>query len=458
MKTSSVLRTGPLGPPPWETRDPFLFCVHHVDRYPAGNDAQGPATSLAGRALGQDFEGQDGWRMYHGRTVPGFPQHPHRGFETVTVVRHGLVDHSDSMGAAARYGAGDVQWLTAGGGIQHAEMFPLVERARDNPRVTAAAPYVLGQGMLSVGDANRGVIVRGVDPALEDTVADIGRSMRWGRLADLVSGEYGIVLGAELARALGLRVGDSAVLITPQGTVTPAGTLPRVRNFRVVGIFEVGMYEYDSGLALVHVDDARRLYRMDGVSGVRLKLDELFAAPAVARELLRAVPVQAEIRDWTQSHANFFRAVAIEKRMMFIILTLIVAVAAFNIVSAQVMVVTDKQADIAILRTMGAAPSSILAIFVIQGALIGIIGTLLGVITGVLLARNIDVVVPGIERLFNVQFLDKSVYYISDLPSDLQWADVTTVAGIALVLALVATLYPAWKAARVNPAAALRYE
>jgi lipoprotein-releasing system permease protein len=330
--------------------------------------------------------------------------------------------------------------------------------ARGHARVTAAAPYVLGQGMLSVGDANRGVVVRGVDPALEDTVADIGRSMRFGKLADLAPGEFGIVLGAELARALGLRVGDSAVLITPQGTVTPAGTLPRVRNFRVVGIFEVGMYEYDSGLALIHLDDARRLYRMEGVSGVRLKLDELFAAPTVARELARAVPVTAEIRDWTQSHANFFRAVAIEKRMMFVILTLIVAVAAFNIVSAQVMVVTDKQADIAILRTMGASPASVLTIFVIQGALIGIIGTLLGVAAGVALASNIDVVVPAIERLFNVQFLDKSVYYISDLPSDLQWADVTTVAGIALVLALVATLYPAWQAARVNPAAALRYE
>jgi len=194
------------------------------------------------------------------------------------------------------------------------------------------------------------------------------------------------------------------------------------------------------------------------VSGVRLKLDELFAAPSVARELLRAIPGPVEIRDWTQSHANFFRAVAIEKRMMFIILTLIVAVAAFNIVSAQVMVVTDKQADIAILRTMGASPASILAIFVIQGALIGVIGTLIGVAAGVVLANNIDVVVPAIERLFNVQFLDKSVYYISDLPSDLQWADVTTVGSIALVLALVATLYPAWKAARVNPAAALRYE
>jgi lipoprotein-releasing system permease protein len=247
-------------------------------------------------------------------------------------------------------------------------------------------------------------------------------------------------------------------LITPQGTVTPAGTLPRVRSFRVVGIFEIGMYEFDSGLALTHLDDARRLYRVEGVSGVRLKLDDMFAAPTVARRIAQALPSAVDVRDWTQSHANFFRAVAIEKRVMFIILTLIVAVAAFNIVSAQVMVVTDKQADIAILRTLGASPASILAIFVIQGALIGVIGTLIGVAGGIVLAANIDIVVPAIERALSVQFLDKSVYYISELPSQLQRGDVITIAGIALALALVATLYPAWKAARVNPAAALRYE
>jgi lipoprotein-releasing system permease protein len=231
-----------------------------------------------------------------------------------------------------------------------------------------------------------------------------------------------------------------------------------VRSFKVVGVFEIGMYEFDSGLALMHIDDARRLYRVEGVSGVRLKLDDMFAAPAVGSRLARTLPVSAEVRDWTQSHANFFRAVAIEKRVMFIILTLIVAVAAFNIVSAQVMVVTDKQADIAILRTLGASPASILAIFVIQGALIGVIGTLIGVAGGVALAANIDVVVPAIERALSVRFLDKSVYYISELPSQLQRGDVITIAGIALALALVATLYPAWKAARVNPAAALRYE
>src|SRR6185295_1819889 len=300
---------------------------------------------------------------------------------------------------------------------------------------------------------------RGVDPALEDEVADIGRHMRAGALADLKPGGFGIVLGIDLARAMRVRVGDSVLMITPQGTVTPAGTLPRVKTFRVVGVFEVGMYEFDNGLALIELSDAQKLYRLDdAVSGVRLKLDDMFAAPEVARELARVMPVDAEVRDWTMDHANFFRAVAIEKRVMFIILTLIVAVAAFNIVSAQVMVVTDKQADIAILRTLGAAPSSILAIFVVQGALIGIIGTAIGVVGGVLLALNVETVVPAIERTLHIQFLDKSVYYISDLPSDLQSADVITIASIALVLALVATLYPSFRASRVNPAEALRYE
>jgi lipoprotein-releasing system permease protein len=282
--------------------------------------------------------------------------------------------------------------------------------------------------------------------------------MRRGSLADLKPGEFGIVLGAEVARALGVMVGDTVVAITPQGTVTPAGTLPRIKSFRVVGVFEIGMYEFDSGLALVSLADAQKLWRVDGVSGVRLKLDDLFAAPSVVRELARTVVASAELRDWTQSHANFFRAVQIEKRVMFIILTLIVAVAAFNIVSAQVMLVTDKQADIAILRTLGASPGSILAIFVIQGALIGVIGTLIGVGSGVLLALNVETVVPWIERTFGVAFLDKSIYYISDLPSDLQRGDVVTIAVIALALALVATLYPSWRAARVNPAQALRYE
>ena len=330
--------------------------------------------------------------------------------------------------------------------------------ALKNPHVKAAAPYVLGQAMLSTGDINRGVLIRGVDPAREASVADIGQHMRVGALSDLHPGGFGIVLGAEIARAMALRRGDTVVVITPQGNVTAAGTLPRLKSFRVVGIFEVGMFEFDNGLALINIDDARTLYRLDGVTGVRLKLDDMFEAPQVASDLLRVMPVDAEVRDWTRSHANFFRAVQIEKRVMFIILTLIIAVAAFNIVSAQVMTVTDKQPDIAILRTLGASPRSILAIFVIQGALIGMIGTAIGVVGGVLLALNVDVVVPAIERAFSIQFLDKSVYYISELPSDLQRGDVITIAAIALVLALLATLYPAWRAARVNPAEALRYE
>ena len=331
--------------------------------------------------------------------------------------------------------------------------------ARANPRVKAEAPYVLGQAMLSSGEQNRGALVRGVDPALEDTVADIGAHMRTGSLSALKAGEFGIVLGAELARALGVRTGDSVVVIIPQGMVTPAGTLPRVKSFHIVGVFEIGMFEFDNGLALIHLADAQKLYRMgDAVSGVRLKLDDLFAAPTVARELMATVPIDTEVRDWTLNHANFFRAVAIEKRVMFIILTLIVAVAAFNIVSAQVMVVTDKQADIAILRTLGASPRSILTIFIIQGALVGIVGTILGVAGGVALALNIGTVVPAIERTLGIQFLDKSIYYISELPSDLQRGDITLIALIALSLALLATLYPSWRAAKVNPAEALRYE
>ncbi|MEO5763978.1 MAG: lipoprotein-releasing ABC transporter permease subunit [Casimicrobiaceae bacterium] len=330
--------------------------------------------------------------------------------------------------------------------------------AKRNPRVVAAAPYVEGQAMLSASDLNRGAIIRGIDPSAEDAVADIGRHMRRGTLASLTPGSFNVVLGAEIARALGVRVGDPVVAITPQGTVTPAGTLPRLKTFNVSGIFEVGMFEFDSGLALVNIEDAEKLYRLTNPTGVRLKLDDMFAAPRVAMELMGALPVDAEVRDWTRKHANFFRAVAIEKRVMFIILTLIVAVAAFNIVSAQVMVVTDKRADIAILRTLGAAPSSVMAIFMIQGALIGLIGTLIGVVGGILLALNVGTVVPAIERTFGIQFLDKSVYYISDLPSDLQSGDVTTIALIALALAFTATVYPSWRAARVNPADALRYE
>jgi lipoprotein-releasing system permease protein len=313
--------------------------------------------------------------------------------------------------------------------------------------------------MFTVDGSVKGALVRGIEPEMEDRVADFRKTIKSGSLDDLRAGEFGVVLGADLARSLRVFTGDKVTMIAPQGTVTPAGVLPRLKSFRVVGIFEVGMYEYDSGLALIHISDAQKLYQMeDRVTGVRLKLDDLFMAPRVSRELAGMVNADAYISDWTKSHANFFRAVQIEKNMMFIILSLIVAVAAFNLVSTLVMAVTDKQADIAILRTLGARPLSIMGIFVIQGALVGFIGLGMGIVGGVALALNVDVVVPFIQNLFGVQFLSKEVYYISDLPSDLQWGDVWGVTGISFVLALLATIYPSWRASRVNPAEALRYE
>jgi lipoprotein-releasing system permease protein len=280
-----------------------------------------------------------------------------------------------------------------------------------------------------------------------------------GRLDALKAGEFGIVLGSDLARALGVRPGERVTVIAPQGLVTPAGLVPRVKQFTVVGLFNVGMFEYDAGLALVHLADAQQLYQMGAaVSGVRLKLADLFESRTVARDLTASLGGDLYISDWTRSHANFFRAVQIEKNVMFIILLLIVAVAAFNIVSTLVMAVTDKQADIAILRTLGATPGGIMKIFIVNGALIGVAGTAIGVAGGVLLALNIDVVVPFLERLFSIQFLSKEVYYITELPSDLQKADVLSIALVSLVLSLLATLYPSWRASRVNPAEALRYE
>ena len=331
--------------------------------------------------------------------------------------------------------------------------------AKLQKNVVAAAPFVMAQAMLALDSNVGGAIIRGIEPELEDQVADIGTHMKNGKLADLKGGEFGIVLGSELARSLHAFPGDKVVLISPQGQVTPAGLIPRLKQFKVVGIFEVGMFEYDNGLALIHLADAQKLYRMeDKVSGVRLKLDDLFQAPKVARDLTTMISADAYISDWTRSHANFFRAVQIEKTVMFVILLLIVAVAAFNIVSTLVMVVTDKQSDIAILRTLGASPKSIMQIFMVQGSLIGIFGTLIGVVTGVLLAKNIDVVVPAIERAFGVVFLDKSVYYISELPSELLWRDVGLIALVSFVLTLLATIYPSWSASRIKPADALRYE
>lgn len=327
------------------------------------------------------------------------------------------------------------------------------------PEVLAVAPYIMAQGLLSFDRAVNGAIIRGVLPHTEARVADVGQHMKAGKMENLAPGEFGAVLGSELARALGVRLYDKVVLIAPQGQVTPAGILPRLKQFTVVGIFEIGMYEYDYGLAYIHLDDAAKLYQLDQrVSGVRLKLRDLFEAPRLARELNRDLLGEYIVTDWTQEHANFFRAVQIEKKVMFIILLMIVAVAAFNIVSTLVMVVTDKQSDIAILRTLGAHPQSILKIFMVQGMLIGLVGTLLGVVGGIVLALNIDVVVPAIERLFQVQFLSKDIYYISDLPSKLEVSDCIMVAGISFLLTLIATIYPSWRASKVNPAEALRYE
>jgi lipoprotein-releasing system permease protein len=332
-------------------------------------------------------------------------------------------------------------------------------RARENPAVTDAAPFVNGQGLLSSGQVVRGAVIRGIVPELEEKVADLGKHVKSGRLANLKPGEFGIVLGSDLARMLRVQVGEKVVLITPQGQVTPAGMVPRLKQFTVVGLFRVDHAEFDSGLALIDLRDAQVLYRLeDDVSGVRLKTANVLEAPATARELEKAFGPELYVTDWSQQNANYFRAVQIEKRMMFIILTLIIAVAAFNLVSTLVMVVTDKHPDIAILRTLGASPLSVMKIFVVQGTVIGVTGTLLGVLGGVSLALNIDVVVPFIERLFNFHVLSRDLYFISELPSHLKWNDIWTVATMSLALAFLATLYPSWRASRVNPAEALRYE
>ena len=347
----------------------------------------------------------------------------------------------------------------SGADNQLADWQAVAKVAAQDPRVLASAPFVNAQGMLAAGQAVRGSVVRGILPEREAQVAELGQHMRAGRLDALKPGEFGIVLGADLARALGVLTGDKVALIAPQGMVTPAGVIPRLKQFTVVGLFEVGMFEYDSGLALVHLEDAQKLYQMGAmVSGVRLRLDDLFAARSVARDLMALLGRDLYATDWTRSHANFFRAVEIEKRVMFIILLLIVAVAAFNIVSTLVMLVTDKQSDIAILRTLGAAPGSIMQVFMVQGALIGVIGTVAGVVLGVLIGFNVDTVVPAIEQTLGFKFLSKDVYYISDLPSDVQLRDVATIGIVSLVLSFFATLYPSWRASRVNPAEALRYE
>ncbi len=330
--------------------------------------------------------------------------------------------------------------------------------ARAHPQVVGAAPFIATQALLARGEDMKGTMVRGIDPALEPRVTDLVQQPGGGALLRLRPGEFGVVLGGELARALGVRMGDPVTLVAPGGQVTPAGVLPRLKQMTVVGTFDSGHYEYDASLVLMHVDDAARIFRLEGASGVRLKLRDLHQAREVAAELALRLGPQVLVRDWTRQNRTWFAAVQVEKRMMFIILTLIVAVAAFNLVSTLVMTVTDKRADIAILRTLGASPRSIMGIFVVQGAMVGVIGTVAGLALGLGVAFNIDVLVPALERLLGASFLPKDIYLISRMPSDPQQADILPVALISLALAFVATLYPSWRASRVNPAEALRYE
>lgn len=352
--------------------------------------------------------------------------------------------------------------------LSHIEVFTLDEpitdwqtlasQAMQNKSVKGAAPYVNAQAMLTRDDVVRGVMVRGVIPDEEPKVSELDQQFKEGMLGNLKPGEFGVALGKELAGALGVGLSDKITLIAPQGSITVTGIVPRLKQFTVVGIFESGHFEYDSALAVIHMDDAAKLFQVTGVSGIRLKVADMHKAPQVAEELSTTLPGKLYIRDWSKQNRTWFAAVQVEKRMMFIILTLIIAVAAFNLVSTLVMTVTDKQSDIAILRTLGASPASIMKIFVVQGALVGLLGTGLGVGLGVLLAKNIDTVIPAIEHAFGVQFLPKDIYFISELPSDLNWSDVGVIGMVSLVLSLVATLYPSYKASQVKPAEALRYE
>ncbi len=354
-----------------------------------------------------------------------------------------VVSHIEIMGA---------------GGAALPDLARTMEEAKRNPQVIGAAPFIFAQGLLARGEDMKATLVRGIDPQLEPEVTDVGQSMGPSGLTRLVPGSFGIVLGVELARELGVREGDRVTLVTPSGQVTPAGVVPRLKQMTVVGTFESGHFEYDSALALMHIDDAARLYRLEGPTGIRLKLRDLHQAREVAAELSQTLTGDLVIRDWTRQNRTWFAAVQVEKRMMSIILTLIVAVAAFNLVSTLVMTVTDKRADIAILRTLGASPGSIMSIFVVQGAMVGVIGTLAGLVLGLAVAFNIDVIVPALEHLLGATFLPKDIYLISRMPSDPQQGDILPIAIISLVLSFLATIYPSWRASRVNPAEALRYE
>ncbi|MRV74730.1 lipoprotein-releasing ABC transporter permease subunit [Duganella sp. FT92W] len=333
------------------------------------------------------------------------------------------------------------------------------QQAFKHPEVRGAAPFVETQAMLQHGaEALRPAVVRGVLPEEEPKVSDVAGRTRYGSFEALQPGEFRIVLGIDLARALQVNIGDKVTMMLAQGTVTPAGVVPRMRAFTVAGVFQAGHQEFDAGMAFIHIEDAQRMLRLSGPAGLRLKLADMHRAPEVAEELKKTMGGQLQVRDWSKLNANWFAAVQTEKRMMFIILALIVAVAAFNLVSTLVMTVTDKQADIAILRTLGASPASIMKIFMIQGGIAGVMGAAAGVIGGVLVAQNIDVIVPFIEHVLGIQFLSRDIYYISTVPSDMRWPDVIRIGVVSVILAFAATIYPSWWAARVKPAEALRYE
>jgi lipoprotein-releasing system permease protein len=346
----------------------------------------------------------------------------------------------------------------APGGSALPDLAQTLAEVRQNPQVVGAAPFIAAQALLARGEDMKGVLVRGIDPALEGNVTDLAAQLKDSVFPKLLSGEFGVVLGGELARAMGVRTGDTVTLIAPSGQVTPAGVVPRLKQMTVVGTFDSGHFEFDSALVLMHQDDAGRIFRLEGPTGIRVKLQNLHRAREVATQLVSALSGELLVRDWTRQNRTWFAAVQLEKRMMFIILTLIVAVAAFNLVSTLVMTVTDKRADIAILRTLGASPASIMGVFMVQGAMVGVIGTLSGLALGLGVAFNIDVIVPALERLLNASFLPRDIYLISRMPSEPQYADIMPIAVISLVLAFLATLYPSWRASRVNPAEALRYE
>ena len=346
----------------------------------------------------------------------------------------------------------------APGGSALPDLAQTLAEVRQNPQVVGAAPFIAAQALLARGEDMKGVLVRGIDPALEGNVTELAAQLKDSVFPKLLSGEFGVVLGGELARAMGVRTGDTVTLIAPSGQVTPAGVVPRLKQMTVVGTFDSGHFEFDSALVLMHQDDAGRIFRLEGPTGIRVKLQNLHRAREVATQLVGSLSGELLVRDWTRQNRTWFAAVQLEKRMMFIILTLIVAVAAFNLVSTLVMTVTDKRADIAILRTLGASPASIMGVFMVQGAMVGVIGTLSGLALGLGVALNIDVIVPALERFLNASFLPRDIYLISRMPSEPQYADIMPIAVISLVLAFLATLYPSWRASRVNPAEALRYE